>query len=134
MLDVNASLIRYWGTQFPALKPQRNRKGNRLFSPADVELLKRIYHYVKECGMTLDGARKALKGERVVATVERSVDIELLDSLYSLKSMLIAVRDSLGEEQSVQQAVVAGKEEQGAAQSEEQPKRPVYLEQTLFDF
>lgn len=84
--------------------------------------------------MTLDGARKALKGERVVATVERSVDIELLDSLYSLKSKLIAVRDSLGEEQVAQQAVVAGKEESSTAQSEEQPKRPVYLEQTLFDF
>lgn len=56
MFDVNASLIRFWETKFDILRPQKNKKGNRLFSPADVENLKLIYHLVKERGMTLDGA------------------------------------------------------------------------------
>ena len=61
MFDVNASLIRFWETKFDILRPQKNKKGNRLFSPADVENLKLIYHLVKERGMTLDGAARCLK-------------------------------------------------------------------------
>lgn len=31
MFDVNASLIRFWETKFDILRPQKNKKGNRLF-------------------------------------------------------------------------------------------------------
>ena len=61
MFDVNASLIRHWESQFSVIRPNRNKKGNRLFSPQDVENLKLIYHLVKERGITLEGAKKALK-------------------------------------------------------------------------
>ena len=131
MFDVNASLIRYWGTQFPSLKPQRNKKGNRLFTPADIETLKRIYHYVKECGMTLEGAKKALRGDRSAAP-EGNADMELLDRLHSLRSMLVAVRDSMDDEQTVEAVQSAGSTE--AAEETEQPQRPKYKEQSLFDF
>lgn len=131
MFDVNASLIRYWGTQFPSLKPQRNKKGNRLFTPADIETLKRIYHYVKECGMTLEGAKKALRGDRSAAP-EGNADMELLDRLHSLRSMLVAVRDSMDDEQAVEAEQSAGSTE--AAEEAEQPQRPKYKEQSLFDF
>ena len=131
MFDVNASLIRYWGTQFPSLKPQRNKKGNRLFTPADIETLKRIYHYVKECGMTLEGAKKALRGDRSAAP-EGNADMELLDRLHSLRSLLVAVRDSMDDEQTVEAVQSAGSTE--AAEETEQPQRPKYKEQSLFDF
>ena len=131
MFDVNASLIRYWGTQFPSLKPQRNKKGNRLFTPADIETLKRIYHYVKECGMTLEGAKKALRGDRSAAP-EGNADMELLDRLHSLRSMLVAVRDSMDDEQVVEAVQSAGSTE--TAEETEQPQRPKYKEQSLFDF
>ena len=131
MFDVNASLIRYWGTQFPSLKPQRNNKGNRLFTPADIETLKRIYHYVKECGMTLEGAKKALRGDRSAAQ-EGNADMELLDRLHSLRSMLVAVRDSMDDEQTVEAVQSAGSTE--TAEEAEQPQRPKYKEQSLFDF
>ena len=131
MFDVNASLIRYWGTQFPSLKPQRNKKGNRLFTPAEIETLKRIYHFVKECGMTLEGAKKALRGDRAAAP-EGNADMELLDRLHSLRSMLVAVRDSMDDEQTVEAVQSAGSTE--AAEEAEQPQRPKYKEQSLFDF
>ena len=62
MFDVNHSLIRYWESKFDCLRPHKNQKGNRMFTPADIEKLKQIYHLVKEQGMTLEGARKAMKG------------------------------------------------------------------------
>ena len=141
MFDVNASLIRYWGTQFPALKPHRNKKGNRLFTPADIEILKRIYHYVKECGMTLEGANRALRGDRSQVP-EANADMELLDRLHSLRSMLVAVRDSLGEDTpevvapAAATPVVEATPEPAvvAPEPEPQPAKPGSREQTLFDF
>lgn len=50
MFDVNPSLIRFWEQKFDILKPDKNKKGNRLFTPKDVENLKLIYHLVKENG------------------------------------------------------------------------------------
>lgn len=98
MFDVRQSLIRYWGEQFDALKPKRNKKGNRMFTPEDVETLKLIYHLVKERGMTLDGARRALKTRR---HADESVprDVELLDRLQRLKAMLLQVREQIGGEE-----------------------------------
>lgn len=99
MFDVNPSLIRYWGTRFAALRPKRNKKGNRMFTAEDIETLKLIHHLVKERGMTLDGARKALSAERTVSRAEGSAEIELLERLQAVRAMLVQVRDSYGIEQ-----------------------------------
>ncbi len=96
MFDVNASLLRHWETQFSVLRPKRNKKGNRLYTPADVENLKLIYHLVKERGMTLDGARKALKETRGTGSAPR--DMELLERLQRIRAMLLEVRQELKSE------------------------------------
>lgn len=97
MFDVNPSLLRHWESQFSILRPKRNKKGNRLFSPQDVENLKLIYHLVKECGMTLDGAKKALRRQRAEGnTVSR--DAELMERLQHIRSLLVEVREDLKEE------------------------------------
>ena len=96
MFDVNPSLIRYWGSQFDALRPKRNKKGNRMFTPADVQTLKMIYHLVKERKMTLEGARKALKTELAVAKSEVAPEVELLERLQNVRAMLVQVRETLG--------------------------------------
>ena len=95
LFDVNQSLIRHWEKQFDVLRPKRNKKGNRLFSPQDVEYLKQIYHLVKERGMTLDGARKALRRHRADSGVPR--DAELMERLQHIRSMLVEVREQLKE-------------------------------------
>jgi len=33
--DVNTSLIRFWENEFEVLKPKKNKKGNRLFTPEE---------------------------------------------------------------------------------------------------
>jgi len=58
---VNTSLIRFWENEFEVLKPKKNKKGNRLFTPEDLENLKMIYYLVKEKGFTLEGAKNKLK-------------------------------------------------------------------------
>lgn len=91
--------------------------------------------------MTLEGANRALRGDRSQAP-EANADMELLDRLHNLRSMLVAVRDSLGEESTEvaapvvpQPAVeVTPEPEVVAPEPEPQPAKPMYREQTLFDF
>jgi len=47
MFQVNTSLIRFWEKEFDILRPKKNAKGNRLFTPRDVKYLHMIYHLVK---------------------------------------------------------------------------------------
>ena len=91
--DVNQSLLRHWESQFPILRPKRNKKGNRLFTPQDVEHLKQIYHLVKECGMTLEGAKRAMRGQRAGKGVSR--DVELMERLQRIRALLVEVREEL---------------------------------------
>ena len=93
MFDVNQSLLRHWESQFPILRPKRNKKGNRLFTPQDVEHLKQIYHLVKECGMTLEGAKRAMRGQRAGKGVSR--DVELMERLQWIRALLVEVREEL---------------------------------------
>ena len=94
MFDVNASLIRHWESQFSVIRPKRNKKGNRLFSPQDVENLKLIYHLVKERGMTLEGAKKALK-QKPAAEGGVQRDAELMERLQRIRALLVEVREDL---------------------------------------
>ena len=94
MFDVNASLIRYWESKFDCIKPHKNKKGNRMFTPADVENLKLIYHLVKEKGMTLEGANRTMK--RRGGSVQR--DVSILERLHNIRAMLVEVRESLGDD------------------------------------
>ena len=93
MFDVNASLIRYWESKFDCIKPHKNKKGNRMFTPSDVENFKLIYHLVKEKGMTLEGANKTMKrrGNKVKS------EVNILERLQNIRAMLIEVRESLGD-------------------------------------
>jgi DNA-binding transcriptional MerR regulator len=92
MFNVNTSLIRFWEKEFDIIKPQRNKKGNRLFTKSDVENFYIIYHLVKEKGLTLDGARKKMKDNR-----EDTINnFEVIQSLENIKSLLLEVKESLG--------------------------------------
>ena len=93
MFDVNASLIRYWESKFDCIKPQKNKKGNRLFTPSDIENFKLIYHLVKEKGMTLEGANNTMKrrGKKL------HKEVSILERLQNIRAMLVEVRESLGE-------------------------------------
>ena len=61
MLNVNPSLLRFWETQFPSIKPHKNKKGTRYYTDDDIEQLRQIHHLTRDCDFTLDGAREQLR-------------------------------------------------------------------------
>jgi len=89
--DVNASLIRFWEKEFDILKPKKNAKGNRKFTPEDVKNLQLIYHLVKERGFTLDGAKIHLK-ENQKKTLDK---FEIIRKLETIKAQLSALKKEL---------------------------------------
>lgn len=89
--DVNASLIRFWDKEFDILKPKKNAKGNRMFTPEDVKNLQLIYHLVKERGFTLDGARVHLK-EGQKKTMDK---FDIIRKLETIKTNLINLKNEL---------------------------------------
>ena len=89
--DVNASLIRFWDKEFDILKPKKNAKGNRMFTPEDVKNLQLIYHLVKERGFTLDGARTHLK-EGQKKTLDK---FEIISKLEGIKMHLTNIKNQL---------------------------------------
>ena len=91
LFEVNASLLRFWESEFDCLKPQKNKKGNRLFTKEDINTIRIIYHLVKEKGYTLQGAREKMKQNR--EDVEKQ--IEIIDSLQKIKSFLLELKNDL---------------------------------------
>jgi DNA-binding transcriptional MerR regulator len=89
--DVNASLIRFWDKEFDILKPKKNAKGNRMFTPEDVKNLQLIYHLVKERGFTLEGAKTHLK----VGQKKTLDNFDIISKLEGIKAQLNQIKNEL---------------------------------------
>ena len=92
IIGESTSLVRFWANEFPKfIKPQRNAKGNRLFSKADVSTFQQIHTLVKVEGLTLEGAAKRLKGDKKDVISKGKV----LDSLKEIRQQLAEIRAEL---------------------------------------
>lgn len=91
LFDVNQSLIRFYEKEFDILHPKKNKKGNRYFTPEDIENLKLIFHLIKEKGYTLNGAKEYLKANK-----NTSKDtMRVISALENLKKFLVEVGEQL---------------------------------------
>ncbi|MBP7497548.1 MAG: MerR family transcriptional regulator [Bacteroidales bacterium] len=91
MFKVKTSLIRFWEKEFDVIKPQKNKKGNRLFTQEDINSFHLIFHLVKEQGHTLQGAKEKLKINK--EQLERN--IEIVKSLNKVKSFLNEIKANM---------------------------------------
>jgi|TARA_R110002012_G_scaffold320732_2_gene545253 DNA-binding transcriptional MerR regulator len=89
--EVNTSLIRFWEKEFEVIKPKKNAKGNRKFTPEDIKNLKFIYHLVKERGFTLEGAKIHIKEEKKQALTT----FDIVDKLEHIKNELLKIKNHL---------------------------------------
>ncbi|MFO8128634.1 MAG: MerR family transcriptional regulator [Bacteroidales bacterium] len=93
MFNESTSLIRFWEKEFDIIRPQKNKKGNRLFTRKDVDHFHLIYHLVKEKGYTLKGARQKLKEDKPNTDAE----FEAVKTLKNIKAFLRDIRKELEE-------------------------------------
>ena len=67
IVGVEAHVLRFWETEFPALSPPKSKSGQRTYRPKDIELLLHIRKLLYEEGFTIAGARKQLSLEKSAA-------------------------------------------------------------------
>ncbi len=87
----NTSLIRFWEKEFDIIKPKKNKKGNRLFTPEDIKNFKLIYNLVKERGFTLEGAKQKLKKNPEGVFNNH----EIISRLEAVKAEIIKIKNQL---------------------------------------
>ncbi len=57
-------ILRYWETEFPFLRPKRNRAGNRAYRKKDIEMIMLIKKLLYEEGYTIEGAKHKIRQMR----------------------------------------------------------------------
>ncbi|TDW99481.1 MerR family transcriptional regulator [Dinghuibacter silviterrae] len=91
MFKVNTSLIRYWETEFNDIKPRKNKKGDRFFTPADIKTLELIHFLLRRKKLTIEGAKEYLKAK----SQDGNTKLELVRSLEKVKAFLLELKARL---------------------------------------
>lgn len=90
LFEVNVSHIRFWTIEFK-MKTRTTRKGDRLYTPAQIGELRLIHHLVKIKKYTLKGAKEILKS----GNIQLEKKLNLKEELQKLYQELLALKDSL---------------------------------------
>ncbi len=91
ILDIPVSTLRYWESQFTVIKPRRNAKNIRYYTPTAIEVIRNVYYLVKEKGLKLDAAQEQIRVNR------DGVDkrFEVVDKLKTIKADLLELKRTL---------------------------------------
>jgi DNA-binding transcriptional MerR regulator len=73
IVGVEPHVLRYWETEFRSIRPQKSRKGQRIYSRRDVDKLLKVKDLLYTHGFTIAGARKRLRDVGTEAEPERPV-------------------------------------------------------------
>jgi DNA-binding transcriptional MerR regulator len=60
LTNVKPHVLRYWETEFKALRPKKNRAGNRTYRSSDIDLIQSIKKLLYDEGYTIAGAKKKI--------------------------------------------------------------------------
>ena len=90
-LNVSESLLRYWETEFPHLRPKTPGNRVRQYTEKDIDQIKVIYNLVKVRGFKIAAARKFLNENRTGA--EKSQQI--METLTSVRDQLKELKRKL---------------------------------------
>ena len=94
--DVPEHTLRYWEKEFKQLKPQRYSR-IRIYSPLDLELVKKIKDLLYNKRYTIDGVKKCLNGDRRKKASSTNADTAINSKfLLELKQDIKEVLDILG--------------------------------------
>lgn len=91
ILGIPASTLRFWEKEFTIIKPKRNSKNTRFYTPEDVETIKMVYYLVKEKGLKLDAAQQQIRVNRHNVS-QRS---EVINRLKSVRNQLQDMLDTI---------------------------------------
>lgn len=93
MLDLPLSTLRFWESKFTFIRPFRDSKGNRYYTPRNVELLQMVKYLLKERGLKIEAAQAELNRNRAGVEKRFAVVQRLKGIKEELEKMLKALDD-----------------------------------------
>jgi DNA-binding transcriptional MerR regulator len=94
LTSVKPHVLRYWETEFKALRQKKNRAGNRTYRATDIKVIQLIKQLLYEEGFTIAGAKKKLL-ESKSNPVGRSKKSKKADAIESIKKDLLEMKKIL---------------------------------------
>ena len=97
--EVEPYVLRYWESEFKAIKPSRTQSKQRIYRKKDVELILEIKKMLYEEKLTIAGAQKKLREFNSKDKKQLSFDFNKKDQrkiLREIKNELMAIRELLG--------------------------------------
>ena len=95
LVDLKPHVLRYWEGQFPALKPSKNRAGNRVYQRKEIRLVILVKRLLYDEKYTIEGARKRVEELRQGGGLEEStlqtLDEATVDEVRSELRSILAV-------------------------------------------
>lgn len=95
IVGVEPHVLRYWETEFRSIRPQKSRKGQRIYSRKDVDKLLKVKDLLYTHGFTIAGARKRLRegGQEPdpVQDTTRESALRLRGSLLGIRQELLTM-------------------------------------------
>ena len=83
LVEIEQHVLRYWESQFLALRVKKNRAGNRVYKGSNIDLVFLVKHLLYERKFTIEGARKEID------EMENSFS-DKVDKTYGLDSHYLA--------------------------------------------
>ena len=97
LTELKQYVLRYWETEFPHLKPNKNSAGNRIYRQNDIDNLLEIKKLLHEEKFTIKGAKQYLKTHKkelqVQRTLKKVVPMLSKDELQILKKLKIGIEE-----------------------------------------
>jgi DNA-binding transcriptional MerR regulator len=92
IVGVEPHVLRYWETEFRSIRPQKSRKGQRIYSRRDVEKLITVKDLLYSHGFTIAGARKKLRegGAEPPAAEEQEKAVTVRSRLLEVRGEVAA--------------------------------------------
>lgn len=92
IVGVEPHVLRYWETEFRSIRPQKSRKGQRIYSRRDVEKLITVKDLLYSHGFTIAGARKKLRegGAEPPAAEEQEKAVTVRSRLLEVRGEVTA--------------------------------------------
>ena len=98
---IETHILRSWEESFVQVKPLKRNGGRRLYSEADISIIRTIKKMIYEEGYTIKGAKKHLAKKKIVDVIKEgqiiiSEDLDL--KLNDIKGYLVKAKEVLKNE------------------------------------
>jgi DNA-binding transcriptional MerR regulator len=92
LVGVEPHVLRYWETEFRSIRPEKSRKGQRVYSRRDVDTLLRVKDLLYGHRYTIAGAKQKLRSEGLEPVDESD---PLVREARQMRTTLLGLREDL---------------------------------------